>query len=63
MMPAANALRALDGELDKLQQGWRQALLSGRSPATPDDLRRRFEVFLNERCKGRDASKLRFVVE
>lgn len=63
MMPAANALRALDGELDKLQQGWRQALLSGGSPATPDDLRRRFEVFLNERCKGRDASKLRFVVE
>lgn len=63
MMPAANVLRALDGELDKLQQGWRQALLSGGSPATPDDLRKRFEVFLNERCKGRDASKLRFVVE
>lgn len=37
--------------------------LSFLSPATPDDLRKRFEVFLNERCKGRDASKLRFVVE
>ena len=129
LLPAANVLQALDGELDKLQQGWRQtlldnlddpiiqanfellktaprklidgflaskalpdpvtpefvaaaqealsglekipvtgddikkALLSGGSPATPDDLRKRFEVFLNERCKGRDASKLRFVVE
>ena len=41
----------------------KKALLSGGSPATPDDLRKRFEVFLNERCKGRDASKLRFVVE
>lgn len=26
-------------------------------------LRKRFEVFLNERCKGKDASKLRFVME
>jgi hypothetical protein len=41
----------------------RQALLQGGSPATPDDLRKRFESFLNERCKGKDASKLRFVVE
>jgi hypothetical protein len=41
----------------------RQALLSGGSPATPDDLRKRFESLLNERCKGKDASKLRFVVE
>ena len=28
-----------------------------------DDLRRRFEAFLGERCKGKDVSKLRFVVE
>ena len=41
----------------------RKALLQGGSPATPDDLRKRFETFLNERCKGKDASKLRFVVE
>ena len=40
-----------------------QALLSGGSPATPDDLRKRFEALLSERCKGKDASKLRFVVE
>ena len=32
-------------------------------PATPGDLRKRFETFLNDRCKGKDASKLRFVVE
>lgn len=41
----------------------RQALLQGGSPATPEDLRKRFESFLNERCKGKDTTKLRFVVE
>jgi Family of unknown function (DUF6079) len=41
----------------------RKALLQGGSPATPEDLRKRFESFLTERSKGKDASKLRFVVE
>jgi hypothetical protein len=129
LLPAANVLKTLDGELDRLVQGWqqtlldnlddpiiqanfellkpsqrelikgflaskalpdpvshefvaavqealsglekivvtgddiRQALRSGGSPATPDELRRRLEVFLNERCKGKDAAKLRFVIE
>jgi len=40
----------------------RSALLQGGSPATPEDLRKRFETLLNEHCKGKDASKLRFVV-
>ena len=129
LLPAANVLRQLDEELDKLLVGWQQtlldnlddptiqanfdllkpaarrlingfvtsktppdpvtpdfvaavqealsglekinvtsadvkkALLHGGSPATPDDLRKRFEAFLNDRCKGKDTSKLRFVVE
>ncbi|MDU0365110.1 DUF6079 family protein [Rhizobium sp. 25PS6] len=41
----------------------RTALLEGGSPATPDDLRKRFERFLNDRSKGKDVTKLRFVVE
>ena len=41
----------------------KKALLQGGSPATPDDLRKRFETLLNDRCKGKDTSKLRFVVE
>ncbi|MFN3239110.1 MAG: DUF6079 family protein, partial [Pseudomonadales bacterium] len=41
----------------------KKVLLTGGSPATPEDLRKRFESFLNERCKGKDADKLRFVVE
>ncbi|PUE34934.1 DUF6079 family protein [Limnohabitans sp. Jir72] len=41
----------------------RMALLHGGSPASPEDLRKRFESFLTERSKGKDASKLRFVVE
>jgi hypothetical protein len=41
----------------------RSALLQGGSPATQEDLRKRFDNFLLDRCKGKDASKLRFVVE
>jgi hypothetical protein len=41
----------------------KKALLQGGSPATPEDLRKRFETFMNERCKGKDVTKLRFVVE
>lgn len=41
----------------------KQALLQGGVPATPEDLRKRFEGFLNDRCKGKDITKLRFVVE
>jgi hypothetical protein len=128
-LPAANVLKQLDDELDKLLDGWQQtlldnlddpiiqanfdllkaaardliqkfisskklpdpippefvsaiqealsglekvkvsgdeiriALLHGGSPASPEDLRKRFESFLTERSKGKDASKLRFVVE
>lgn len=41
----------------------KKALLQGGLPATPDDRLKQFDVFLNDRCKGKDASKLRFVVE
>ena len=41
----------------------KHALLQGGSPATPDDLRKRFVFFMNDRCKGKDTTKLRFVVE
>jgi len=41
----------------------KKALLQGGSPATPDDLRKRFEAFLNDRCKGKDAVRIRFVIE
>ncbi len=41
----------------------KQALLQGGSPATPEDLRKRFEAHLNDRCKGKDTTRLRFVVE
>lgn len=41
----------------------KKALLQGGSPARPDELRKRFEAFLNDCCKGKDAEKLRFVVE
>ena len=39
------------------------ALLQGGSPATTEDLRKRFDIFLNERCRGKDAGKLRFMID
>ena len=41
----------------------RRALLQGGSPATLEDLRRRFEILLNDHRKGKDISKLRFIIE
>jgi len=29
----------------------------------PDELRKRFDAFMNERCEGKDATKLRCVIE
>lgn len=61
----ASVQEALSG-LEKIvvtSEDIKKALLTGGSPATPEDLRKRFELFLNQRCKGKDADKLRFVVE
>lgn len=41
----------------------RLALLSGGSPATPSELRSRFEDFLAELAKGKDPAKVRIVLE
>ena len=40
-----------------------EALLEGGSPATADELRHRFEIFLSGLCGDGDSTKLRFVVE
>lgn len=56
------ALSGLE-KIDVTGEDIRKALLQGGSPATPEDLRKRFETFLNDRCKGKDTTKLRFVVE
>ena len=62
----ANAVQEALSGLEKIAvkgDEIKQALLQGGSPATPDELRKRFDTFMNERCKGKDATKLRFVVE
>ena len=41
----------------------RQALLQGGSPATHEELRKRFDALISERGKGKDVTKLRFVIE
>jgi hypothetical protein len=56
---------ALSG-LEKISLGGdeiKNSLLLGGIPASPEDLRKRFDALLNERSKGKDASKLRFVIE
>ena len=62
---ATAAQEALSG-LEKIgvkSDELKQALLLGGSPAKPDELRSRFDTFLNDRCKGKDSTKLRFVIE
>jgi hypothetical protein len=41
----------------------RDALLSGGSPATPEELKKRFEEFLAQLSKGKDIGKVRIVLE
>ncbi len=41
----------------------REALLSGGAPATLDDLRKRFERFLEEKTRGKEPERVRVVVE
>ena len=61
-----NILLVSDRGLEKIgvkSDELKQALLQGGSPAKPDELRSRFDTFLNDRCKGKDSTKLRFVIE
>lgn len=44
-------------------QELRTALLLGGSPTNPDDLLKRFDAFISDRCKGKDRSKIRLVIE
>jgi len=41
----------------------RAALLEGGSPATPEELRRRFEEYVNRLTKGKEPGKVRIVLE
>lgn len=56
---ALSGLEKITVKTDEL----RQALLHGGSPATPEELRKRFDTLISERGKGKDATKLRFVIE
>ncbi|MDK9714457.1 MAG: DUF6079 family protein [Sulfuritalea sp.] len=56
------ALSGLTKEVVKLADV-QSALLSGGSPATPDELKARFDKFIEERARGKEKNKLRFVVE
>ncbi|WP_226349060.1 DUF6079 family protein [Alcaligenes sp. 13f] len=62
----ANAVQEALSGLEKIEvksDEIKQALLQGGSPATPDDLRKRFDALISDRSKGKDATKLRFVIE
>jgi hypothetical protein len=44
-------------------EGLRVALLSGGSPATLEEMKRRFDEYLEEKARGKDPSKVRIVIE
>ena len=41
----------------------RAALLTGGSPATPAEMRKRFEEYLDQLIKGKEPGKVRIVLE
>ncbi len=41
----------------------REALFSGGTPVTPAEMKRRFEEYLEGLTKGKEAGKLRIVLE
>ena len=41
----------------------RTALLSGGSPATPTEMKKRFEEYLDQLTKGKEPGKVRIVLE
>lgn len=43
--------------------GLRAALLSGCSPATLGEMKKRFEDYLDHKAKGKDPNKVRIVLE
>lgn len=61
-----NALREVLSGLQKVvvtTQEVQNALLSGGSPATPAEIRKRFEELLNDKTRGKDPAKVRIVLE
>jgi len=43
--------------------GLRAALLPGSSPATPAEMKKRFEEYLDKLTKGKEPGKVRIVLE
>jgi len=41
----------------------REALLSGGSPATPSEMRKRFDEYLDGLTKGKEPGKVRILLE
>ena len=41
----------------------RAALLTGGSPATPAEMKKRFDTYLDELTKGKEPGKVRIVLE
>ena len=61
-----HALREVLSDLQKIQvktAELREALLSGGSPATPAEMKKRFEAYIEKLTQGKEPSKVRIVLE
>ena len=61
-MPCARALSGLH-KVSVKTEDLRAALLSGGSPATPAEMKKRFDEYLDELVKGKEPGKVRIVLE
>lgn len=61
-----NTVQEVLSGLDKVvlqAEELRKALASAGTPCTPEELRQRFDRFIEARCKGKDQTKIRIVLE
>ena len=61
-----DAVNAALSDLARVQvtlEELKKALLSGGSPMTVQDIKARFESFLQEKSRGKDPGKIRIILE
>jgi len=59
------ALGVINSKIKRFEdiEAWQKARVKGGSPATPAEMKKRFEEYLDELTKGHETGKVRIVLE